>query len=560
MPVPRRASASTRALPWVFAGVGVTTVFALHRDFGATWDEGVQATYGSLVLDAMLDPGRIDEAVAFLDLRFYGPLLEVGLAAVTRAIGGPVFETRHLVLGCLSLLAFPAISRFAGLFGLRRVATFSVVALLCQPRWVGHAFANSKDVPFAVAVVWLLALWSEALLVSGFSRPRLAATAAAFGLALALRPGALPILLVLLAASAAAARAGRPEAPPLPGWRGLATAFAFSWVLMIAAWPWAWQSPILHPLEAMKEAGSFSVAYPVLFDGEEISSVDLPRHYLPWFLFATAPPGVLALAGLGVGAAITRARRDPAGPASRAAAVLAAWTFLPVAAVVVLRPNIYDGIRHFLFLLPALALWAGLGSAHALAVARDGHRIRRHATAGIVALLLASSVPSLVRLHPYQATYFAPTVGGLPGVANRVETDYWGASTQEAIRWLNDVAAREPGRPMVVLLAAGDYLIDAAREAAAPEVLVLSRGDMRSTNLPGSAVDFYVWPTRSAWNTPAPGAPVVHRVGRDGVPFTIVQQLAPWPDEAASEDGGAIPPGGDLPAALPETAAVRPDP
>ena len=38
------------------------------------------------------------------------------------------------------------------------------------------------------------------------------------------------------------------------------------------------------------------------------------------------------------------------------------WFFLPLLLFVVRRPTVYDGLRHFLFILPALALLAALGA------------------------------------------------------------------------------------------------------------------------------------------------------------------------------------------------------
>ena len=53
-----------------------------------------------------------------------------------------------------ALLTLVGVWRFARLFGSPTVAVFSVLALLMMPRFIGHAFNNSKDIPFACGFAW----------------------------------------------------------------------------------------------------------------------------------------------------------------------------------------------------------------------------------------------------------------------------------------------------------------------------------------------------------------------------------------------------------------------
>ena len=49
---------------------------AIFDDYGITWDEGVQAAYGGMVLDYFASGGRDLRATEFENLYFYGPLFE----------------------------------------------------------------------------------------------------------------------------------------------------------------------------------------------------------------------------------------------------------------------------------------------------------------------------------------------------------------------------------------------------------------------------------------------------------------------------------------------------
>src|ERR1044071_8282194 len=62
----------------------------------------------------------------------------------------------------------------------------------------------------------------------------------------------------------------------------------------------------------------------------------------------------------------------------------------------------------------------------------------------IVAVLALSIIP-IVRLHPYQSTYYNELVGGTRGASLRFETDYWLSSYREAAMWLRAHAC--PNRP-----------------------------------------------------------------------------------------------------------------
>ena len=48
------------------------------------------------------------------------------------------------------------------------------------------------------------------------------------------------------------------------------------------------------------------------------------------------------------------------------------WLFVPIVYFVIFRPTLYDGIRHFLFVLPAIALLAGFGLGFAYRRLRSG--------------------------------------------------------------------------------------------------------------------------------------------------------------------------------------------
>jgi hypothetical protein len=109
---------------------------------------------------------------------------------------------------------------------------------------------------------------------------------------------------------------------------------------------------------------------------------------------------------------------------------------LPVIVTVATRPGLYNGIRHFVFILPPLAVLGGL------AVAWTAQRLERFGklatAAGALALVVgvASPVIEMVRLHPYEYTYYNRLAGGAAGARTRYMLDYWGLSLTQASREL----------------------------------------------------------------------------------------------------------------------------
>jgi hypothetical protein len=119
-------------------------------------------------------------------------------------------------------------------------------------------------------------------------------------------------------------------------------------------------------------------------------------------------------------------------------AVLVQAAFLPVLASVIFRPVAYNGMRHFLFVLPPLVVLAAIGIDHLFALLQQKSRQVALALAGLLALIGARQAAIMVELHPDEYVYYNSLVGGVAGAAGRFDLDYWGDSLAEASR---DLAA-----------------------------------------------------------------------------------------------------------------------
>jgi hypothetical protein len=107
----------------------------------------------------------------------------------------------------------------------------------------------------------------------------------------------------------------------------------------------------------------------------------------------------------------------------------------------------YNGIRHFIFVVPPLAALGGLAGGRAFEwLARRG---RTAATAGAVVLAGALALPvvEFVRLHPYEYTHFNHLAGGVAGADRRYMRDYWGLSFKQAGEALRQTLERRGETP-----------------------------------------------------------------------------------------------------------------
>lgn len=541
-PATRRIPSARLALA-VGALLGILVVPLTYDDYGPTWDEAIQARYGELAFAYFASGGEDTRANEYLDLRYYGPLVEMLPVLVGVREGAARYELRHLVLGLLALLVLPAAWSYGRLLGGVHTAWIALPAVALQPRFYGHWFNNSKDLPFAVLTVWFL--YAVGLLIArrrpSWSNVLLAG--ALLGLAACVRPGGLPLLVAYLGSGLLLRGLGRELRQGAPGEAGreltarlaaairswgprLAVLLALAWVILVLPWPWAHQAPFAHPLEAMRLTTDFPTTMPVLFAGETVPSDALPRSYPLHYLLVTTPLPLLLLAAAGLLLGWRR-RPDPV-PGRRAMLGLTIiWLGLPLALFALLRPNVYGGMRHFLFLVPAVGLLAARGGDEILrSLSRRGPRI---AAAVLLAAALLQPLVPMVRLHPYQMTYYNALVGGVAGASGRYWTDYSLSSYAEAIRWVN--RQPRPSRSSTTLVVAGGPpILEWARAYAADGVEVELLRHYPGRQRPRLAPDdYYVGGTRLSADRAFPASPVVYTVGRAGAVFSVVRRGEPEP-------------------------------
>lgn len=498
----------------ILFNLAVLLALLTFRDHGIGWDEGVQHDYGELILRYYTTGFEDRTAQHFHNLYLYGGLFELMAATASHLSPLEVHETRHLLNALVGIVAVLGCWKIGRMLGGPRAAFFAALLLLLTPRFTGHTFFNSKDVPFAAGYVWsvyfLLRLLPE---LPRPAIPSLLKLGAAIGLTLAVRAGALVLFVYLgLVFVLAAVRVVRGPARgrAIAGTTArLAGSFVLVYVVavlvMLPFWPWAQLDPLVHPVLSLFRLADFSGWHgSVLFLGERIDGADLPPTYIPLLLLFTLPEGillVLAAGGLlGMSALRGFPKRRPTMDAVRHLLVLLTVAF-PIVYVIAAGSLLYNGLRHLLFVLPPLIALAG-SAVHAL-LAHLESRSPRAAKVGLVAfgLVLAVHAGTLVRLHPYQFVYFNQLVGGVRGAEGRFELDYWGVTLREAVERLEAHLEAEAGdrRPAEYRVAVG----------AKPRSATTFFPDYLSPASRGEDADFFLDLTGMEFETHLGGEPVV---------------------------------------------------
>src|SRR5690606_14997428 len=227
-----------------------------------------------------------------------------------------------------------------------------------------------------------------------------------------------------------------------------------AWAVMLVFWPWAQLAPLRRPLIALSRMSSFNLHERGMpFGDRKISTLSPPGDYLLRYFTFKLPELILILVVVALGVFVVRMiRLRKRSKAELAGAVhpkygelaaderrrLAVAGFLvfailfPPLYAIIKRSPLYDGLRHFLFLVPIFAVVAGvsLTKLTRMLLARS-----RAAAGGLAALVVAHCIRMIVvmvHMHPHQYLWFNGFIGGLPGAFLRYDTDYYGNTYKEA--------------------------------------------------------------------------------------------------------------------------------
>jgi 4-amino-4-deoxy-L-arabinose transferase-like glycosyltransferase len=505
------------------------------RDYGLGWDDYTHSQYGDLLLKLYGSGFSDRHALNFVNLYLYGGGFDMASALAAKILPFGLFETRRLMGALVGLVGLFATWRLARRLGGPTAGVCALALLASCPLYYGHMFMNAKDSPFATAMIVLLLGVVRAFDEYPRASPRTmvlvgVALGAAFGsrvLALIAAPIIAAGLVLIVVAEIR--ELGLRDAGSRLGqfvW-SLFPALPIAYLIMGLLWPWSILSPF-NPLGAAEYFDTFfEKPWKELYEGRLIPVPDMPASYLPHLFWLKLPETMLALgitSGLGAFAA---AGRHSVGLNRRACLlVVALAAVLPVGVAIVMHPALYNGLRHFIFVVPPFAVLGGLSAAWLIERAARLRTSYRRPAFGILATAFAVGIAlpviDMVRLHPYEYTAFNWASGGVRMAHDKYMLDYWGLAFKQASEELRarlaDSADHPPkGRPWVVAI------------CGPPAPAKVELGPQFETTYDQKKADFAM--ALGAFYCRHLQAPILATVEREGVVYATVYDFRGRPNE-----------------------------
>ena len=488
------------------------------RSYGLSWDEPLFYDYGEALKYAYTPSnwfsGNFDVTQSFgssgTDHANRGPaylLVAMPFVSLWKWLGFDSASAWHLTNFLTFNLGVYLFYRLASKW-MSVDAVLAAAALFAyQPLLWGHAFINPKDIPFLTfflgSVVFGFEMIDEWVTTHHFPLSKVLLAAFFLGIATSIRIlGPLAAILVLLYALVQGIKISSLLKHSLIWlYAGLSLG------IMFLAWPYLWLAPLQKFTEVFVFMSDNPTQLNVLFAGSDYQAGEIPRRYFPTLLVYTLTEPTYLLILLGMIAGLWKSDNK-----KRLTLALLLFWFGTLAAYILLkRPAMYDGYRHFLFILPPLFIFAGFAFEFLFNWLKQSWQ-----KSAAVIVILALGILPILQLHPYQYAYYNNIAGGMDGVFRNYETEYWLTCYREAVLGLNQIA--EPGAQLFVRRE--PYI---AATYADSNITVR---DFRTEQKDMQSGDYYLVNTRSNEDLKfLRDEPAVIEVSRMGATFCVIKQV-----------------------------------
>ena len=425
--------------------------FSAMNDFGITWDEPPQHFIGQVNSNYIRGNSQNLDSLEG-DLVYYGPFFET----MNQGFGTAMVESFQMsyvsafhVLIILTALAglfffFKLVSLMLG----KRTALFASALLMLHPIFFAHSQYNSKDIPlFAGFVITLYFLYS------GFRQRKfwkIVLAGLLFGLTLDIRIDALFLLPIFFLSYAVFALFGLKTESKKEWTSHLKKDFLFSFIFLSASalavyavWPALWRAPLFF-FKALNYFFHHQWPGHALYFGREFSGTALPWHYALFYLAATTPFLIFIFSALGTVLAFKKIRR---GEKTFELTLIFLWLSLRLTLALFPQSVKYDGVRHFLVILPALFILAALGFDYLLEKIPGWFpKIEKlKLQSAIFAFVFLWLAVEFFWIYPFGGAYYneAVRIAFPRSIEKKFDFEYWGASYRQGVNWLNNFASPE---------------------------------------------------------------------------------------------------------------------
>jgi hypothetical protein len=406
---------------WNYVKSGLNQKIFNSRDLTASYFSDVIFTQDPTTARYPPVPNVIGTAVALLGER-------LGLAHTAATI----ITEFHFVSVLFFALLVATVFKFGGLLGLG-IWESVFAALLCAlyPTMFGHGLSDLKDA--AQVSLFTVSLY---LLVKGTLKKiphNVVLGAVVWGFALATKFNAIYVPIIWFLWRITDCRHARDKKVLISIFTSLFLILLIGFITMFIAWPYLWNQPIAHMVEVVTYFTSVGQGYRVFWNGVLYQvGVGKSLWWYPWAnVLVVTPPLLLVAIGIGIGRwilSIVTKRKEAC-----TILLLVFWIGVPLARSILPTAAFYDGLRHFIEVLPPLFLFAAFG-------------LSRVSVSGIRMACIVLAIGVLGHLAYIDYTYFPYSSGyfnmfaGNPNV--RFDRDIEALSVHEAVGYVHAAYGR----------------------------------------------------------------------------------------------------------------------
>jgi len=488
----------------------------LIDDYGMSWDEPTRWASGDMKLDyyeRLYQSEDKDAVWGSMGRDLYPGLFDLPLAALhkyghlDRFWWGHFFSFLYGLVGALSAGGIVYL-----ITGSLPVSFFTVLSVITMPRYFGHMFINPKDIPFAgVYTLGIFLIIWRLFRSSSISWKDIVLVGIGAGLAMSMRTvGGIIILYAILCCWLLN---GIPNGLFFKKGTLYKTALqsimiaAIACSILLVFWPYAHQNPFKASTATVVALQSDAREKPLLFMGEMMNAGDAPYYALPWMWMITIPLGYIILF---IAGAISYRRTSLTYPDYLKSGLLGISICFPLLFILLTQSSLHNGIRHTLFLFPPFCALLGIMLFESIQAQQRNKRIQ-YLIYFALSIFLGSNLYSLIRLHPYEYTFFNALIGGTAGAYGQYETEYWFTSNREAVEWLNQYVAAQNEQDVRLLITGPHhgvkpFLSDKIKlvdQHANPDYLILNSQMLMNELFPGKEI---------------------HRIEKAGLPIVIIKK------------------------------------
>lgn len=429
----------------IFLVLILIVTLPMVRYYGLAWDEPAQREIGQVNFEYVFG---ISESLIYHHNKYYGPLFEFILISLEKITSlkstESIYLFRHYVSFLFFYLTCIVFYRFNyNLFKSKMIAMSSFIFLFISPRVFADSIYNTKDIPFLA--FYFFSTYTYLLFFTKKSVKNSILHGIICGLSTSIRIGSLYIFIAtlfiqsIIFVKCLLKRQIKLAIATLSNTLAFIIAFFLTTYI---SWPILWRDTTQF-FSAIQVFEKYRWNGEVLFKGEFISATHLPWDYLPTWIAITTPIVVLFLFCFSIICLLFQVELDrkysqKISSHNRMAMLLMPILAFPLLSVLIFKPVLYDGWRHFFFIYPPIIIFSIFGF----------RLLSRNLRIVVVCLYLIEILMFNVKSFSKQFVYFNLFAGSsYSSIKQRYEMDYWGVSSIEVLR---ELVAKNPGKITVV--------------------------------------------------------------------------------------------------------------